>query len=196
MSDAETNRINAAMDREDWAEAQRLIARALESAPDDHWLVSQMATALYEQRRYKDALAWSRKALALAPDCPLVLWDYAGALDMTGHERQAIEVWQKLLARGVNRIAGDECGEGKRWAESLLNDCRYRIGLSLLDLGEHVPARKYLCEHLAHRRPGRPSLYSLRDARSALRKAEAGQDARSTPDAADGTVSPARAVLR
>ncbi len=147
MNDTETRDIEAAMDREDWAAAQRLIARALQASPDDHWLIGQMSAALYEQRHYAEALTWARKALALAPHCPGALWDYAGALDMTRHERQAIKIWQKLLDRGVGDIADGECGEGKRWAESLLNDCRYRIGHAYLDLGEHAKAVRYLREH-------------------------------------------------
>jgi tetratricopeptide (TPR) repeat protein len=127
-----------------------------------------MSAALYEQQKYEEALAWSRKALTLAPNCPAALWDYAGALDMTGHERQAIKIWRKLLDRGLDDIANGECGEGKRWAEALLNDCRYRIALSYLDLGEHAKAQPYLRDHLAQRRPGLPSWYTLAEVRVAL----------------------------
>ena len=37
---------------------------------------------------YQEALRWVEKAREIAPDCPLVLWDYAGTLDMLGRERE------------------------------------------------------------------------------------------------------------
>jgi tetratricopeptide (TPR) repeat protein len=191
MSDRETLQIEAALDGEDWLEAERLIARALESSPDDHWLVTRMGAALNEQHEYKKALVWSRKAMALAPECPLVLWDYAGALDMNRQEREAIAIWQRLLDRGVGSVANDECGEGKRWADALLNDCRYRIGLSYLDLGERAKGLKYVQEHQAHRRPGRPSLYTLAEVRAALRKAQSARKVRSTLRQDEAATKPA-----
>jgi tetratricopeptide (TPR) repeat protein len=189
MSHTTSDAIEAAVEKDDWPLAQRLLACALESEPDDHWLLTRMSTVHYERRDYQGALAWSRKALAVAPECPLVLWDYGGALDMAGQERRAIQIWKKLLARGALRIANSECGEGKRWAEALLNDCRYRLGLAYLDLGQHANALRYLRAHLAHRRPGQPSLYTLREVRTAIRAAESAPDASTPLHTADASAS-------
>ncbi len=166
MSTTAIRRIDHAMDKEDWESARRLILQKLEADPEDHWLTTRLATTFYEQRDYAAAREWSEKAMRLAPECPLVLWDYAGALDMTGREEEAIRIWRRLIERGAERIAADECGEGLRWAESLVNDCRYRAALSSFDLGKTEEALRLLREHLANRKPGLPSLYTLRDVRA------------------------------
>jgi tetratricopeptide (TPR) repeat protein len=165
-----TRRIDGAMEKEDWETARRLLLEELEQAPEDHWLTTRLATTFYEQQDYAAALKWSEKALTLAPECPLVLWDYASALDMTGQEEAAVQVWRDLIDRGPARIADDECGEGLRWAESLVNDSRYRAALSSYDLGKKKDALRLLREHLAHRKPGLPSLYSLREVRAKERQ--------------------------
>jgi hypothetical protein len=42
---------------------------------------------------------------------------------------EAIAIWESLLARGVDAIAADYCSEGRDWAESMINDCRFRLAL-------------------------------------------------------------------
>src|SRR5262249_18441229 len=115
-----------------------------------------------EERRYRKALSIERKALKLAPSCPLVLWDYAGSLDMLGRRKEAIRIWRKLLQRGLNNIAYGECGEGLRWGRSLLNDCRYRIGWSYYKLGRLSLACRYIRQHIRGRSPKLYSIYDLR----------------------------------
>jgi tetratricopeptide (TPR) repeat protein len=181
MTTPAVRRIERAMDKEDWETARRLLSREVAAHPDDHWLTTRLATAHYEQEDYAAALAWSEKALRLAPDCPLVLWDYAGALDMTGREEAAIRVWRRLIDRGAERIAADECGEGLRWAKALVNDCRYRVALSYADLGERDEALRFLREHLAHRRRGLPSLYPLREVRGKERGLKQGAGTAAVP---------------
>ncbi len=173
MKTEERRRIDAAFDKEAWGEARRLLVHALKAEPDNHWLVTRLATTFYEERDYMRALEWSEKGARLAPKCPLVLWDHACTLDMMNHEEDAIQIWRTLIARGVERIAHDECGEGTRWAESLINDCRYRVALSSFDLGRRAEAMRSLQEHLAHRRPGLPSIYSLKEVRENQRKMRA-----------------------
>ena len=190
MTNAMTRRIDRAMDKEDWEAARRQIRQELAEEPSDHWLTTRMATTFYEQRDYPAALKWSEKALRLAPECPLVLWDYACALDMTGREQAAIAVWLSLIERGAERIAADECGEGSRWAESLVNDSRYRAALSSFDLGKDEEALRLLREHLAHRKPGLPSLYPLREVRAKEREMLGRtQPTRTSPRLAGGRAS-------
>src|SRR5207253_1294861 len=123
-----TDRVEALFKEERWTDARQFLQEELRAEPDNHWLLTRLSTTYYEQGDYKEALHWVEKALALAPDCPLVLWDYAGALDMLGREREAIGIYRSLLQRGAERIADDECGEGIEWATSLLTDCVYRAG--------------------------------------------------------------------
>lgn len=156
-----SKRIESHLAREEWQEVRRLVMRALKKSPNSHWYLTRLATTYYEERNYAKALLIEEKALKLAPECPLVLWDYAGSLDMIGKHKEAIAIWKKLLKRGVARIASGECGEGVRWARSLLNDCRYRIALAYWDIGNLSAALKFLRAHIAHRAPGIPSIYPL-----------------------------------
>ncbi|MBR4252698.1 MAG: hypothetical protein IKQ15_10455 [Kiritimatiellae bacterium] len=155
--------IEALVEKEDWENARKAILEELETNPDSHYLVTRLALTYYEQRQYETALHYSQESMKLAPRCPLVLWNYAGALEQTGHECEAIRIWKSLLRRGVERIAHGPCGEGIRQAESLLNDCRYRIGKTYYFLGRHALAWHYMHAHLRHRRRGLPSIYSRTD---------------------------------
>ncbi|MEX2173015.1 MAG: hypothetical protein WD872_01550 [Pirellulaceae bacterium] len=161
-------KIERALAAEDWKAARKHILRALQDDPQDHWLLTNLATTYYEERDYRAALDWSRKALILAPQCPIVLWDYAGSLDMLGREKEAIEVWRGLIDWGAAAIAADECGEGIRAARSLVNDCRYRIGCAQVDLGHREAATEMFEQYVANRGRSTPSIYSLDDVHARL----------------------------
>ena len=117
----------------------------------------------YEDRNYQKALEYAEKALEIEPDCPLVLWDYAGVLDMLDDTKKAISIWKYLLNCSVEQIAFDECGEGIRDAKSLHNNCRFRIGSSYIDINQKKLAIKYLKLHLQNRQRGLPSIYSKKE---------------------------------
>ena len=156
--------IQTLLDREDWPAARRLILRDLRKTPDSHWLLDRLALTYYEQHRYTRALALSRRARELAPRCPLVLFNLAGALEMTDQPRAAIRIWRGLLRRPLRRLAWGPCGEGLLAARALRNECRYRIAKAHFHLGDLPAARLWLEAHLIHRRPGRPCTYPRRDA--------------------------------
>lgn len=158
--------VERALAADDLGRAEELLGAELERNPDDHWCWARLAAVRYDQRRYGEALECSERALALAPRCPLSLWERAGALDMLGRSAEAIVVWKGLLARGVERLAHGRCGEGKRWTESLLNDCRYRIAKAALELGDRRTAARCIREHLRRRRAG---LYSCATRAEALK---------------------------
>jgi tetratricopeptide (TPR) repeat protein len=159
---------------EEWKKAVALVHRLLKSEPDDHWLLTRLASSYYEARDYKSALAFSAKALKIAPRCPLAIWDHACALHMLGRRREAIELWRRLLRRNLERLAFGTCGEGMRWAESLQNDCRYRIGIAYLNESRHALARRFIVRHLELRRAGLPSLYTRREVLRKLALTELG----------------------
>lgn len=154
--------------REEWKKARVLISKVLKTNKNDHWLISRLATTYYEEGKYEKAMKLEEKARRLAPHCPLVLWGYASALDMLEQEAKAIRIWKRLLDRGEEEIAYGECGEGIRWARSLLNDCRYRIALAYRDLGKLEIALGYLQEHIQKRLPGVPSIYPLPEVKKKL----------------------------
>ena len=168
MIDAKTKAIENAIEADDFAKARRLLRESLRASPEHHWLLTRLALTYYEEQKYKKALEYSQKAILSNPTCPLVLWDYAGALDMLGRTDDAIQAWSNLVSRGVEAIAFDECCEGLVWACSLVNDCRYRIGLAYQDKGDTLCAVRWIEDHIEHRRPGVPSIYHLSKVRNEL----------------------------
>lgn len=162
--------IRGHLSRHEWEAARELLLSELRKAPDSHWVLAMISSTYYEERQYDKALEFSDRALARQARCPLALWHRGCALDMLRREEEAINVWKGLLRRGVQRIAFGRCGEGVRWSRSLLNDCRYRIGLAYGEQNDPANAVRYLRAHLRMRAPGIPSLYKRRDAKRALEK--------------------------
>jgi tetratricopeptide (TPR) repeat protein len=155
----------------DWDAARAEINRDLEDEPDNHWLITRLALTYYEQYAYERALGLSELAMELAPHCPLVLWDYAGALEMLKRPNEALAVFTRLIDRGINSIAFDECGEGLAWARGLVADCHYRSAHCHLRLDNSTDAIRQFEMHLALRGPGCRSIYPIADVRNELRAA-------------------------
>jgi tetratricopeptide (TPR) repeat protein len=163
------DQVETLIELEKWADARRAIEKELKSAPDNHWLLTRLSTTYYEEGDYESALKWVEKARAIAPDCPLVLWDYAGTLDMLGRPREALAVYRSLLDRGAEAIANDECGEGMDWATALLTDCVYRVGNCVEDLGDRQKAAELYRRYLHLLDLGSRSIYSRDEAATRLR---------------------------
>jgi tetratricopeptide (TPR) repeat protein len=136
----------------------------LRKTPNDAWLLTRLSTTYYEERNYKKALQISRKAYHKAPNDSLVIWDYAGCLDMLGRKKLAIFMYTKILKMKFKDVAI----EGKRWGLELLNDCKYRVGLCYADIGNRKKASFWLIEHIKGRKTGIRSIYKLRDVRKKL----------------------------
>jgi tetratricopeptide (TPR) repeat protein len=160
--------------REDWNGARELMSAALCEKPDDHWLLTRLALTYYEQRNYAEALRLSEEALQLVPRCPLVLWDYAGALEMLDRPVEALVVYRRLIRRGPRRIATGHCGEGLARARGLVADCMYRAAQCHAALEEVDEALRMYERHLSARGPGCHSIYGFPEVKkrvAALRRA-------------------------
>jgi len=162
--------IEELIDAENWKGARQLIRAALRKEPDSHWLLTRLGLTCYEEHNYEKALFYEAQALRLAPRCPLVLWDYAGTLDMLGQNRKAIAIYRKLIKRGVDKIANGECGEGMAWARGLVADCLYRIAKCYEKLGEQKKALSYYVRHLERRGPGSRSIYPIGEVKRVVRE--------------------------
>jgi tetratricopeptide (TPR) repeat protein len=156
--------------RRDWIGARALLRSELRKTPGHHWLLTRLSSTYYAQSQYRRALGYSRQALHAVPRCPLVLWDYASALDMLNRKRAAANVYRGLIRRGVRRIANGECGEGLARARGLVSDSLYRLGGCYADLGQPVQASKAYRRALRMRGPGCQSIYSIADLRRTLAK--------------------------
>ena len=105
-----------------------MIQGFLKERPNDHFMISRLALTHYEQREYWTAMGLERRALLLAPHCPLALWGLAGTNHMLGHLDEASGIYRRLIRRGAMRIARGRCGEGIRDARRLVADCWFRLG--------------------------------------------------------------------
>jgi len=142
-----------------WKQAQSLLQDELLAAPTDHWVWTTLGMTYYEQGMYGKALNCSKRAVELAPDCALVLWDYAGCLYMTGHQSGALAIWTLLLEMDIEEVANGECSEGMDWAMQLLNDVHYRMGRYYQWKGNAEQARTAFEKYLHNRAHGVGSIY-------------------------------------
>jgi len=157
--------IEAAIAADKWTKARGLIERALKIEPDIHWLLTRLGLTYYEQFDYELALEYEKKALSLAPDCPLVQWDYAGTLEMLDRPREAIKMFDGILRRDVDSLANDACGEGRARARGLRADALYRVARCYETLGDRKKAALMVRQALSERGPGCESIYPISEVR-------------------------------
>ena len=160
--------IESALNRRDWKGARRVIGAALGREPDCHWLLTRLGLTYYEEYDYERALEIGNRAYGLAPKCPLVLWDLAGACDMLGRHHRAMAIYHHLIRRGVESIAFGVCGEGIAWARGLVADCWYRLAGIHSYRARRSSAIRCYRRHLAMRGPGCRSIYPLGEVRREL----------------------------
>ena len=161
--------IETAIERSDWKEARRLIRAVLRIRPDSHWHLTRLSMTYYEDRDYDRALATGLQAYELAPNCPLVLWDLAGAFDMLDRHLEAVRLYRRLINCGVEVVAVGDCGEGRAWARGLIADCWYRTARCESKRGQRVRAAQSYEQHLKMRGPGCRSIYDIAAVRREMR---------------------------
>lgn len=146
--------IERLIDAKDWATSWSSIQEELIFRPTDHWLWFTLSLTFYEERQYAKALACSRRAVELAPSCPLALWHYAGSLYMTEQADSAFAIWTVLLNMNSDEIAYGDHGEGMDQALQLINDVQYRLARFYQWSGKPDLAREAFTKYLHNRRHG------------------------------------------
>jgi len=155
-------KIDLLFEQENYPIARKILLKELKENPNDHWLLTRISTTYYEEKKYKKALDFSKKAIQFAPDCPLTQWDHAGDLEMTGNLCNAIKIWKRLLSLDTEKLANDQCGEGMTRAKALQMDCAFRLGIAYNELNKPLESKKYFDLHLKLRYPGNRSIYRLK----------------------------------
>ena len=85
--------------------AQKLLEQADDPANPDWKLISARGTVLAKQGRYRDAIAFYERALALAPEQASILNNLALAHAMEGHPDKAEPLLKRAAAAGGTRGA-------------------------------------------------------------------------------------------
>jgi tetratricopeptide (TPR) repeat protein len=161
-----------------WEEARTILLNWLRDDPHNHWVLTNIGETYYEEKNYNKALEYEEQARREQSNCPLVLWDMIEALFALGRDEHAFQICKTIIHRGANRIAYGECGEGIRWARSLVNDCQYILGLIYASRDDFALASKYIKTHISKRNRNCVSIYNLREVKKDLAKILEGKDPR------------------
>jgi tetratricopeptide (TPR) repeat protein len=159
-----------AINAEEWKKAKALIASELKKDPKNFCFLSNLSVAYYDKEKYEEALKFAEKAYEIASNDPLIIFNYAKALYMMGREGDARILFKKILRKTVKTVS--KYGQGVHWAQSLINDCRYLLGLCYKDMGNSRLAIKWLKEHFKHLGGNVQSNYNIKHTRKVLQTLE------------------------
>jgi tetratricopeptide (TPR) repeat protein len=159
-----SDKINGLFAKEEWAKARPLLEAELLKRPDDHWVLTQLGVTFYEQRHYEESLKLFLKSKEIVPDCPLTLWNLAGAFDALGKHADAINLYTWIV-ECTKSPEGDPCWESKQWADALKTDSVYRLGVCFQNLGNSPAAEFCYRQHVELVLTGAEGLYSIEDTR-------------------------------
>ena len=162
------SRIDKLFDREAWDDARRILERERKKNPRDHWVLTQLGVTFYEQRQYEEALQLFVASQRIVPDCPLTLWNLAGALDALGRHASALRIYTWIL-RCKKSADKDPCWESKQWADALRTDCVYRVGVCFQHLGKKRKAEDCYRQYLELLSIGIEGSYSIDDVKRQIR---------------------------
>lgn len=168
MAAVHAQSIEALLDQGAWEEARQRIERELTQRPEDHWLLTQLGVTYYEQQRYPESLRPLLAALEIVPDCPLTLWNLAGALDALGKPDLAIRIYTWLL-RSKKVPDDDPCWESQEWTDALKTDCVYRLGVCLQHKEQWESAEHCFRQYMNLLLAGMNGSYSLDEAARHIR---------------------------
>ena len=147
-------------DRKRWKLSKIELRKKLQLYPDDHYLLVLLGSIYREEKRYTLAWKYIYKAFEINPYCPTVMWHFADISFVIGEIIWAQVTWQKLLKMGYRRVAFGKCGEGSKWALSLINDTRYRLAMSYLKTNPSL-AKRYFTLYRKQIKKGVKSIYKL-----------------------------------
>ena|GEM_PF-715325 len=152
-----------------WKEARALIEQQLQEDSQNHWLLTQLGVTHYEEGQHREALRPLLASLEIVPDCPLTLWNIAGALDASGNPERAIPIYTWLI-RSKKTRHDDECWESAEWTDSLKTDCVYRLGICFQHLKKWESAENCFRQYINLLLAGMSGLYSADDAARRIRE--------------------------
>lgn len=150
----------------EFAKTKRLLKKALQTEPDNVYLLTQMANVLWNLGKDEEALTFAMKAKEIDSDYPLMLFTLGRILWSLEDNSASIEVWDKLLCADISSVA--DKGWGIKWAQSVMNDARFYKAMCLDSLDRMAEAKEEMEKHLACRRKGLESDFTLKEAKEFL----------------------------
>jgi tetratricopeptide (TPR) repeat protein len=130
----------------------------------DHEVLIQRGSDLHEARQYGAALRWFERALLVAPDCPVAVYNRANTLHMLDRDHEAEGLLRELIAATPQELRR-RCPETQ--PRSLQLDAHFLLFLVLADgRGPCEGAFAFAAKHLRLRRRGLYSVWSAREVRN------------------------------
>lgn len=181
------NSIEDLLAQEQWTAARRLLQRDLLDDPDNHWLLTQIGSTLYEQRKYRDALKWLHRSSQIVPDCPLTLWHLAGTLDALGRSSDAVAIYLWLLTSKTSADQ-DPCWESVKWSDSLKTDCLFWLGISFEHMNRSDTAELCFRQYINLLLIGMTGSYPLEEAAKKVRRLHGSDSPRQSQEGLQDTI--------
>lgn len=148
---------------------RRYLLNLLAKEPDEYYFLAELSSASYVLGKYREALTYAQKAYQIAPDDYWVRYIYGCALFYKKKLDEAAEMFDSVISCDVVYLANSEHGEGKKWAESLINDSRYMRACVFEQECYHIEAREMFLLHKKLRKRGLYSDFSMRQVNNHLR---------------------------
>lgn len=154
--------------RKEFGKAKRFLQRELSQHSDNVYLLTQMANVLWNLGKDDSALSHADKAEAVDENYPLLLFTKGRILWSLERYKESVKMWDKLLCLELSDVA--EKGWGNRWAKSVVNDARFYKADCLYCLNDTKEAKVLMEAHLANRRKGQESDFTVMEAKVFLRR--------------------------
>jgi len=151
---------NILQDKKKLDQLKRKISKQLRKSPKDAWLLAKLSYIYFEEGNCRKALKAGEQAYNLAPDNPVVMWDYGRSLYLARHFPDSLKIFKKILYQSPKSIS-EKLGWNRSKTSDLQNTCRYEIALCYIQLDDLALAIRWLKNHLSHRGPGIRSFYSI-----------------------------------
>ncbi len=161
--------INSCKRSGDFKRLRIYLRKLLADMQNEYYLLAELSSACYQLGKYDEALTHAHKAYDIAPTDYWVRYIYGCALTANDKLEEAAEMFDSIIACDVMFLANYEYGEGKRWADSLLNDSLYMRAVVFQQEGCSNEARDMFLRHKSLRRRGLYSDFSIRQVDNHIR---------------------------
>lgn len=143
------------------------LKKQLEVTPSNSVLLTEMAWVKYNLFKDDEALEYANKAEKFSSGFPH-LW-YVKGIVLRSQEKyiKSIELWDKFLTMHIDELAANV--GGRQLAMSMQNDARFFKASCLYCLERDTDALPLIKDHIANRRKGLESDFSLKEAKEFLR---------------------------
>lgn len=128
----------------------------------DYWVLVEYSEALYELKKYDEALEVAKLFMDIEPNDPYCIFIYSLILRMNKKFDESNKILNFALTQSKNKKYVDKYRKiNKNW-ESYFNDMRYLLGTNYFHINDLNLSIKFLKSHIKNRRRGLESIVKKR----------------------------------